>query len=76
MKPVYFFLDPFRGGNNVMVLCGTYQWVDANYKELKPCNTNFRHFADEIFGQAPNEEPWFGIEQEYTLLDQEGTFVN
>lgn len=45
LKPVFYFPDPFRGGNNIMVLCDTYQWLDASFKELGPCNTNFRHFS-------------------------------
>jgi len=24
MKPVFYFPDPFRGGNNIMVLCDTF----------------------------------------------------
>lgn len=76
LKPAYYFPDPFRLGNNVMVICETYKWSDKTYQNLVPCNTNFRHFAKKIFDQAPAEQPWFGIEQEYTLLDEHGTFVN
>lgn len=70
LKPVFYFPDPFRGGDNIMVLCETYQWADASFKELAPTNTNFRHFAKNIFDAAPAEKPWFGIEQEYTLFDK------
>lgn len=45
MKPVFYFADPFRGGNNVMVLCETFSWEDNTYKNLIPTATNFRHFA-------------------------------
>jgi len=68
MKPVFYFPDPFRGGNNIMVLCETFMWADTTYKTLVPTNTNFRHFAKNIFDAAPEEAPWFGIEQEYTIL--------
>ena len=45
LKPVFYFLDPFRGGQNVMVLCETYKWADSKYTKLMPSNTNFRFFA-------------------------------
>ena len=51
-----------------MVLCETFMWADTTYKTLVPTNTNFRHFAKNIFDAAPEEVPWFGIEQEYTIL--------
>ena len=62
MKPVYFFPDPFRGGDNIMVLTESFMWKDTTYKELVPANTNFRHYATKIFDAKPEEEPWFGIE--------------
>lgn len=57
-----------------MVLCEAYKWADKTYKDLVPCNTNFRHFAKKLFDQAPAEVPWFGIEQEYTLLERDDAF--
>jgi len=74
MKPVFFFPDPFRGGNNIMVLCETYMWADTTYKTLVPTNTNFRSFATKIFDEAKEELPWFGIEQEYTILEDNTKF--
>ena len=50
-----------------MVLCEAFSWADGTFKELKPCNTNFRNFAKNIFDLKPEEQPWFGIEQEYIL---------
>ena len=49
MKPVAYFRDPFRGGDNIMVLTETFNWKDAKFEELIPTNTNFRHFANQIF---------------------------
>lgn len=62
MKPVAYFPDPFRGGNNIIVLTEAYVWADDSFTTLKPANTNFRHFAKKIFDAGAHEEPWFGIE--------------
>ena len=74
MKPAFFFPDPFRGGDNIMVLCETYIWSDTTYANLVPTNTNFRHFAKKIFDANKEEVPWFGIEQEYTILQNQNKF--
>lgn len=75
MKPVAFFPDPFRGGNNVVVLTETFQWEDNTYQKLRPANSNFRHFARQIFDANTEEKPWYGIEQEYTLLEEKNRFT-
>lgn len=62
LRPVALFLDPFRLAPNKIALCEAYT-VDG-----KPVNSNFRHFCKKIFDKGFKEfEPWFGIEQEYTL---------
>ena len=68
IKPVAYFPDPFRGGDNIFVLCEGYKWADSTFTTKIPVNTNFRAAAKAIFDSATDEEPWFGIEQEYTLL--------
>lgn len=68
LKPVCIFKDPFRGGPHIMVLCETCL-PDGN---LTPIPTNTRRAAEEKFKQKPEEEPWFGIEQEYTLFNIDG----
>ena len=75
MKPVYFCPDPFREMQNILVLCDTYIWEDESFKKLIPANTNFRVFAEKIFEAVKHEEPWYGIEQEYTLLEQMNKFT-
>ena len=74
MKPVAFYPDPFLGGDNILVLTETYMWEDTTYSKLIPSNTNFRHFAEPIFTQCEAEKPWYGIEQEYTLLESKNRF--
>merc|ERR1712228_85532 len=73
-KPVAYFPDPFRGGDNIIVLTETYQWEDTTYKKLVPARTNFRNQAAYIFEAMKEEKPWYGIEQEYTLLTNRDKF--
>lgn len=68
------FNDPFRGGDNILVLCETFVWGDFEYKTLKPANTNFRHWAKKVFEAGDHEEPQFGIEQEYAVLEKKNNF--
>lgn len=74
MRPIAFYPDPFRGGNNVLVMTETFSWADTTYKKLVPCLSNFRHFATTIWDSNKEEEPWYGIEQEYTFLENKNRF--
>jgi glutamine synthetase len=49
LKPVAFFRDPFRQGDNIIVLADGYVFADSSLKKLIPNNTNFRTAAKEIF---------------------------
>jgi glutamine synthetase len=66
MRPVAIFKDPFLGGDNILVLTDTYQ------ADGKPNKTNFRNVCNAAMQAAAAHIPWFGIEQEYSLLDVDG----
>lgn len=69
LKPVRIFNDPFRRGKNIIVLAETCL-PDG---KLTPIPTNTRNACNKIMEQAKAHEPWFGIEQEYTLFHQDMT---
>ena len=62
MKPVAYFPDPFRRGDNILVLTEAYVWEDTTYQKLIPAISNFRAVARPIFEAAASEKPWYGIE--------------
>ena len=65
LNPVAMYPDPIRGGNNKLVLCQTFKF------DKTPTETNKRKECNEIMEKAKDEHPWFGIEQEYTILNQD-----
>ena len=64
IKPRAIYPDPFRGDPHLMVLCDT--WLPDG----TPHPTNTRVKAEQIFSQAPELEPMFGIEQEFFLVKE------
>jgi glutamine synthetase len=63
LRPVAVFPDPFKGAPNIIVL--TECW-DA---DGTPNKFNHRHEAAKLMSAHAAQKPWFGLEQEYTLLD-------
>jgi len=64
IKPQKICRCPFRrNGNNLLALCDTYD------SDGVPLPTNTRYPAAKIFEQKPEEEPWYGLEQEYYFMD-------
>jgi len=66
IRPVAIFRDPFRRGDNILVMCECYSPDDT------PHPTNKRDECNKLMDQCAHLHPWFGIEQEYTLFDSTG----
>ena len=62
LEPVFVCPDPLRGAGDKLVLCEVLN-VDGT-----PHATNRRAPLREVVERHKNQEPWFGIEQEYTLF--------
>src|ERR1700722_193611 len=65
LKPVYFMPDPVRGAPHILVMCEVFN-ADGT---VHPTNT--RAHLREIDKKYKTSDPWFGIEQEYTMFDGE-----
>jgi len=63
IKPVRIFPDPFRRGDNILVLCEAYT------PQGEPIPTNKRFGAKKIFDRGLEHKPWYGFEQEYTMFE-------
>jgi len=66
LYPQHVYADPFRGGDNIMVLCDCYK------PDGTPIDNNTRVACAKSCEEAAKEIPWFGIEQEYTLFEADG----
>lgn len=66
LRPVAVYPDPLRLGNNILVLSECW---DA---DGTPNKYNHRHETAKLMEAHAAHEPWFGLEQEYTLLDMNG----
>ena len=62
LKPVCVVPDPIRGEPHILVLCEVFD-ADGN---AHPTNTRAK--LREVVEKTAAEEPWFGIEQEYTMF--------
>jgi glutamine synthetase len=62
LEPVYTCPDPIRGGDNVLVLC------DVLLPDGTPPPTNTRAECAATAEKYADQEPMFGIEQEYTFF--------
>jgi glutamine synthetase len=62
LRPVFVCPDPLRGGDSKLVLS------EVLLTDMTPHPTNTRAEAALVAGQYEDQEPLFGIEQEYTLF--------
>jgi len=62
LRPVASFPDPIRGGDNKLVM------AEVLLIDMSAHPTNTRAQLEAVVDKYGNQEPWFGIEQEYTFL--------
>jgi glutamine synthetase len=62
LQPVFECPDPIRGGKDVIVM------AEVLLPDMSPHPTNTRAALREVAEKYKGNEPWFGIEQEYTLF--------
>ena len=74
LKPCAIYPDPFRpGGDNIIVLCDCYVPDPERPDGVgDPIPTNSRAASKQLMDKVAQAEPWFGIEQEYTLFEPDG----
>lgn len=66
IKPCAIFTNPFASSSKftaILVLCDTYDLTDQKL------NSNNRFNANLLFEKKKDEEPWFGLEQEYVIYE-------
>ncbi|KAG7669338.1 hypothetical protein Ndes2526B_g05641 [Nannochloris sp. 'desiccata'] len=73
LVPQAIYRDPFRGGDNILVMCDCYVPPQVNkdgtVTPIKPIPTNTRFACAAVMEKYKDQDPWFGIEQEYTVLN-------
>jgi glutamine synthetase len=62
LSPVLVQPDPIRGDDNVLVLC------EVLTPDMEPHPSNTRAACVETYEKYRDQEPWFGLEQEYTFF--------
>ena len=75
LYPRAIYRDPFRAGpsgksDNIIVLCDCYKPDPDGPKGVgEAIPTNTRVACNAVMDKVKHLEPWFGIEQEYTLFE-------
>ena len=62
LQPVASYADPIRGGDDVLVMC------EVLLPDMTPHVTNTRALLRPVAEKFADQEPLFGIEQEYTFF--------
>jgi len=65
LRPVFECADPVRGWPHILVMC------EVLNTDMSPHQTNNRAFCATETARSSPLEPWFGMEQEYTLMKNE-----
>jgi glutamine synthetase len=66
LKPQALYKCPFRMNEySYLVMCDTYD------TENNPLNNNHRLKATKIFDNYVDQKPWYGIEQEFFMIDND-----
>jgi len=68
LRPVRLYKNPFHTGGFI-VLCETY--IQNDNGDLLSHQSNTRFQSQEIFKFADHYQPWYGLEQEYYILDSD-----
>lgn len=68
LKPVYSMPDPIRGEPHILVMC------EVLNADGSPHPTNTRAVLANIVTKFLDQKPWFGVEQEYTLYQNDRPF--
>ncbi|CAG9766846.1 unnamed protein product [Ceutorhynchus assimilis] len=66
MVPIAMYSDPFRRGNNKIVLCETFT------QDKKPTKKNFRQACVEVLNRVCDHDILIGFEQEFYLKGPDG----
>ncbi len=64
LHPVFTCPDPIRGGRHRLVMC------EVLLPDMSPHPSNTRAGCAGMAARYADQEPWFGIEQEYTFLKE------
>lgn len=73
--PSVIFKDPFRQSQNLIHEKSTHGksnylvWCEMVDKNMVPLKNSNRTKALDIFKKFKDQEPWFGLEQEYFIID-------
>jgi glutamine synthetase len=71
LKPRVVFPDPFRQNQQFSAYL---VWCDMVDKTSTSLENSTRHIAVEVFNKHVDAEPWFGLEQEYFIIDSKTKF--
>ena len=66
LNVVKVYPDPIRKGDNKLVMC------EVLLKDGKPHPTNTRAACAKVAKKYTKHDMWFGLEQEYTMLTEDG----